>query len=340
MRNFQTLAAATAAVGLLSGAAAAQEFTLRAQTHHSAESLPGRMFEQWVEDVETMSNGRIDVEGFWSSAVVNSVETFDAAATGILDCDITGAAYQTGKNPAFQFLGDVMGGYATPYQMIAWLKTGGGRELADELYHQYGMHLVGFWLQGQESLSSTEPLAGPSDLEEWKFRSPPGLETEIFAALGARPVVMDFTEVFTALETGIIDGADASALNTNVSLGLYDIAGHATYPGFHSMPADHVACNLDVWNSLPQELQRVLYVATDKMALETAVRAEVLNQQAAVQLAEEGITIHDWSAEDRSEFRQFAIENWLRWGEKNEITGRVVQSHIDFMRELGLIEEG
>ena len=47
---------------------------------------------------------------------------------------------------------------------------------------------------------------------------------------------MDFTEIFTALETGIIDGADAANLTNNVGLGLYDIAEHTNFPGFHSMP--------------------------------------------------------------------------------------------------------
>ena len=64
---------------------------------------------------------------FYSSSVVKSVETFDAAATGILDCDMTGGAYQTGKNPAFQFAGDLMGGYQNPYQQMAWLLHGDGK---------------------------------------------------------------------------------------------------------------------------------------------------------------------------------------------------------------------
>ena len=71
----------------------------------------------FVEDVTAMSNGEIKIEMFYSSAVVKSTETFDAAATGILDCDMTGGAYQTGKNPAFQFAGDLMGGYQNPYQL-------------------------------------------------------------------------------------------------------------------------------------------------------------------------------------------------------------------------------
>ncbi|HEX6144019.1 MAG TPA: TRAP transporter substrate-binding protein DctP, partial [Geminicoccaceae bacterium] len=245
----QALLATTMLAGVaLAGPAAAQEFTLRIQTHYAPETPSGKLAAQFVDDVETMSGGRVDIEMFFSSSVVKSVETFDAAATGILDGDMTGGAYQTGKNPAFQFVGDPMGGYDTPWQQYAWFYYGGGEELADSLYHQFNMELIGWWIYGQESLASTAPLAGPEDLKDWKFRSPPGLETEIFDKLGASPIVMDFTEVFTALETGIIDGADASSLPDNIGLGLLDIAQHATYPGFHSMPADHLAIRKDVWD--------------------------------------------------------------------------------------------
>ena len=98
--------------------AQAQEFTLRIQTHYAPETPSGQLAQQFVDDVELMSNGRLDIEMFFSSSVVGSVETFDAAATGILDGDMTGGAYQTGKNPAFQFVGDIMGGYDTPVAAI------------------------------------------------------------------------------------------------------------------------------------------------------------------------------------------------------------------------------
>jgi len=149
---------------------------------------------------------------------------------------MTGAAYQTGKNPAFQFLGDIMGGYNTPWEQLSWLYYGGGLEAAQPLYHKYGMQLIGWWVGGQESMSSSKPLAGPEDLKNWKFRSPPGMETEIFAEMGASPIVMDFGEVFTALETKIIDGADASNIRTTQSIGIYDLVKSTTYPGFHSLP--------------------------------------------------------------------------------------------------------
>jgi len=105
-------------------ASVAQSTNLRIQTHFSQETLSGQMAGEFIEDIKAMSNGEIQVEMFYASSVVKSAETFDAAATGILDCDMTGGAYQTGKNPAFQFTGDLNGGYANPYQQMSWLLHG------------------------------------------------------------------------------------------------------------------------------------------------------------------------------------------------------------------------
>jgi TRAP-type mannitol/chloroaromatic compound transport system substrate-binding protein len=334
-----TSLAAAVALGGAGVAFAQAEHTLRIQTHYAPETPSGKLAQQFFDDVETMSGGRIDIEPFFSSSVVKSVETFDAAATGILDCDMTGGAYQTGKNPAFQFVGDVMGGYDTPWQYYEWFYYGGGKEVAEELYHGFNMHPVGWWIYGQESLASTKPLPGIGSLKDFKFRSPPGLETEIFAALGASPVVMDFTEVFTALETKIIDGADASGLANNVGLGLYDIAQHATYPGFHSMPADHLACRKDAWDAMSDDLRRIMEVAMEKLAFQTAMTFEVMNNEAAATLPDKGVTIHEWSQEDRDAFRSAAQEQWQNWAEKTPEARKLVDSHLGFMKNLGLVAE-
>ena len=326
----------TTALVVMAGSAGAQT-TLRIQSHYAPETESGKLAQQFADDVEVMSGGEIDIEMFFSSSVVDTVETFDAAATGILDCDFTGAAYQTGKNPAFQFVGDIMGGYETPWQQYAWLYNG-GFETADELYGQFGMKLIGWWIYGQESMSSTTPIAGPDDLQDWKFRSPPGMETEIFSNLGASPVVMDFTEVFTALETGIVDGADASGLANNVGLGLYDIVQHATFPGFHSMPADHLACRLDVWEGLSDQNKRIMDTAMQKLAFQTALTFEVANNEAAAELREQGVTLYDWSEEDRATFREAAQTAWADWATRTPETKALVDSHMAFMTQLGLIE--
>ena len=332
-----TLAASAAALSVAAVAANAQTTTLRIQTHFSQETLSGQMAGEFIEDVTAMSNGEIQIEMFYASSVVASAETFDAAATGILDCDMTGGSYQTGKNPAFQFTGDLTGGYANPYQQYAWMLHGGGEEALNDLYNQYGMQFVGWWIPGPESLSSTRPISGVADLEGWKFRSPPGVITLIFENLGASPVVMDFNEIFTALETGIIDGADAANLTNNIGLGLYDIAEHTNYPGFHSMPADHLACNKDVWDAMPAHHQAILRIGMQALALKNTTINEVKNAENSVALAEQGLNMYQWSEEDMGVYRQAVQDAWVEFATTPESTN-LLNAHLDFLRGIGAMQ--
>ena len=332
-----TLAASALALGVVATAATAQTTQIRMQTHFSQETLSGQMAAEFIEDVTAMSNGEIQIEMFYASSVVASAETFDAAATGILDCDMTGGAYQTGKNPAFQFAGDLNGAYANPYQQMAWLLHGGGYDALNTLYNEYDMTFVGWWIPGPESLSSTSPIRNVADFEGWQFRSPPGMITMIFENLGASPIVMDFNEIFTALETGIIDGADAANLTNNIGLGLYDIAEHTNYPGFHSMPADHLACRTDFWESMPAHHQAIMRVAMQALALRNATVNEIQNAQNAVILEEQGINLYAWSEEDMQVYRDAVQNAWVEFATTPEAEA-LLASHLDFLRGLGAME--
>jgi TRAP-type mannitol/chloroaromatic compound transport system substrate-binding protein len=340
MKLVKTAISAAVAATMVAGVAMADGHAttkLRIQTHFSPETLSGKMATKYVDDIQTMSNGEISVEMFYSSSVVKSVETFDAAATGILDCDMTGGAYQTGKNPAFQFAGDLMGGYGNPYQQMAWLLHGDGRAALNKLYNGYDMEFVGWWIPGPESLASTKPIRTAADFKDWKFRSPPGLATKVFAELGASPIVMDFNEIFTALETGIIDGADAANLTNNVGLGLYDIAKHTNYPGFHSMPADHLACRKDVWDGMPAHHRKIMEVAMDSLALHNATINEVQNAQTAKDLKAQGVNLYEWAPEDLAAYRTAVQAGWTEFATTPEAK-ELLASHIAFLKNLGAMK--
>ncbi len=333
-----SIAASVAAIAVgTTVSASAQTTNLRIQTHFSPETLSGQMAAEFIEDITAMSNGEIQVEMFYASAVVKSAETFDAAATGILDCDMTGGSYQTGKNPAFQFAGDLNGGYANPYQQYAWLLHGDGYDALNELYNAHNMEFVGWWIPGPESLSSTKPIRGVDDFKNWKFRSPPGIITMIFDNLGASPIVMDFNEIFTALETGIIDGADAANLTNNIGLGLYDIAKHTNYPGFHSMPADHLACRKDVWDAMPDHHKAILKVGMQALGLKNTTINEVKNAQNSVKLAAEGLNMYEWPPEEMAKYRTAVQSAWTQFATTPE-SKSLLESHLNFLRGIGAME--
>ncbi|MGQ9371675.1 TRAP transporter substrate-binding protein [Azospirillum sp. ST 5-10] len=341
MHISRTLAAGLGLVALACtawSAPADAQTKLRFQTHHSSNSLQGKALLRFAELVKEMSDGRLVVDMLTSSAAVKSNEVFEAAATGILDGDATGAGYVTNKDPAFQFFGDVMGGYENAQQIYGWFNDGGGRAVADDLYHRFNMHLIGIFVATPESLGSTAPLAGIDDLNGWKFRSPPGMESEIFGKLGAGPVVMPFGEVFTAMSSGMVSGADASTLAVNKGLGLYDVGKHATYPGFHSMPIEHVTINLDKWNALSDDLKRVMEKAVERIAAEVPRQSAADDEAAAAELSKAGVTLHDWSAEDRAKFRAVAQQVWADWATRSPAAKKAYESHVTYMKSVGLLK--
>lgn len=334
----KTLSGSATVVALMAATASAQT-TLRIQTHQGQSSSYGAAIQEFVDNVNLMSGGDIQIEMFYSSSVVPSAETFDAAINSILDCDMTNGSYQSGKNKAFQFVSDTMGGYDSPLQYQAWVEMGGGREAVNELYAPYNMTFIGAHVGGQESLTSTRPLAGVADLKNWKFRAPPGMASDIFASLGAKPIVMDFSEVITALESGIIDGADASTLGNNLRIGTYDIGKHTNFPGFHSMAADHLACRTDVWEGLTEQQQTIIETAYQNVAMDLILQTLVDNGEALAKLPDMGVTTYNWSAEDRAKFRSAAKEQWDVYGGETEEGKSMVASHVAFMERIGLIQE-
>ena len=337
---FKLISKTIAAVAIVSVAlfGSANAKTLKIETHFTASSPNGEVAAQFAKNVEKFSGGSLKVEMFYSSSVTGkSAEVFNSAQTGIIDCDMTGAGYQTGKNAAFQFAGDVMGGYDNPYQQYEFLNYPGAQEAVDALYNKYGMTLIGWWIPGHESLISSRPIPDVASLKDFKFRSPPGMESMIFTALGAKPIVMDFGEVPTALQTGLIDGADYSSLATNYAGGHYEQNKYATYPGFHSMPADHLACNTKVWNKLKPHEKGAMLAAIEICGRTITSLVERKNAEAVKALKEMGVTLHDWSKEDRAKFRQAALGAWEEWKKKSPEAAALIEIHKAYMKANGIL---
>ena len=337
---FKFISKTIAAVAIVSVAlfGSANAKTLKIETHFTASSPNGEVAAQFAKNVEKFSGGSLKVEMFYSSSVTGkSAEVFNSAQTGIIDCDMTGAGYQTGKNAAFQFAGDVMGGYDNPYQQYEFLNFPGAQDAVDALYNKYGMTLIGWWIPGHESLISSRPIPDVASLKDFKFRSPPGMESMIFTALGAKPIVMDFGEVPTALQTGLIDGADYSSLATNYAGGHYEQNKYATYPGFHSMPADHLACNTKVWKKLKKHEQGAMLAAIEIAGRTITSLVERKNAEAVKALNEMGVTLHDWSREDRLKFRTAALAAWEEWKTKSPEAAALIEIHKAYMKANGIM---
>ncbi|HWQ38759.1 MAG TPA: TRAP transporter substrate-binding protein [Burkholderiales bacterium] len=308
------------------------------QSYWQSGTLPQQLFEDFAKRVETLSGGRLRIEALPTNAVVAPPEGLDAVGAGVLDGQNGGPAYYTGKDAAFALIGDPQGAFDNPYQMQMWMEYGGGKELARELYAQYGVRYVGGVWYGVESLVSKRPLRALADFKGLKIRAPQGMSGEIFSLLGAAPVQLPGSEVYTALERGVVDASDWGTLSMNEDLGYHRLARYPTYPGFHSMPSGDISINLKRWEALPADLRAAIEVATHEYAREMIQRNYLADQKIAVEATRRGFEPIDLPPGERQKFREIARGVWKSYAAKSPMAQRVYDSQIAFLQQLGLLQ--
>jgi TRAP-type mannitol/chloroaromatic compound transport system substrate-binding protein len=253
-------------------------------------------------------------------------------------CAWRGFSHPPCKSPSRENAASLPGGWENPRQAQEWLEYGGGKELVRELYAKFNAHFVtGIWY-GAESLVSKKPLRTLADFKGLKIRAPVGMGQDIFTILGAAPVNLPGSEVYTSLERGVVDASDWGTLSMNQDLGYHKLAKYPSYPGFHSMPMGDVAVNMKRWNALPGDLKLIVEVAARDFSREMVELNGLEDIRVATEAASLGVAPISLSPEERRKFREIARGVWKQYAGRSEMAKKVYDSQMAFMTKLGLLE--
>lgn len=212
--------------------------------------------------VKQMSGGRLNISVYGAGELVPAFEVFDAVSQGGAEMGHGSAYYWKGKNSATPFFTAIPFGL-TAQEMNGWLHYGGGLQLWEELYEQFnvipfaggstGVQMAGWF---NKEINSIEDLKG------LKMRIP-GLGGEVLKRLGGVPVVLPGGEIFTSLQTGVIDASEWVGPYNDKTFGFQKIAKYYYYPGWHEPGSIlEFSVNKDAFNALPEDLQAIVRTAT------------------------------------------------------------------------------
>ncbi|MEO1190546.1 MAG: TRAP transporter substrate-binding protein [Pseudomonadota bacterium] len=327
-----------AAMSLAAGGVQAQE-VWKIQSLWSAGTINQKVFEKWASDLTEASDGRLTIEPLPVRSVVAHNETLDAVGAGILQGQHTAPIYFSGRDAAFAMIGDLNAAYENPYQMEYWFYYRGGLELAREVYAQHNLFFVGPIWWGVESIPVNKPVRSLADFEGVKLRMPEGPSHDIFNRIGAAPVNIPGSEVYTSLERGVIDGTDWGTISMNQDLGYHGIAQYPIYPGLHSMPTAEIAINMDAWNALPDDLKTLVEMSVRAFNADMIGAIAVADIEAVAKAKEEGATIIEWSAEERKKLRAIAAEVWKEYASRSELANKIYESQVAWLKELNLLDQ-
>ncbi len=214
----------------------------------------GAAADRVAEFITEMSGGAMRVHVFSAGELVGAFDSFDAVSSGSADMYHGAEYYWAGKSKAYPFFTAVPFGMTAP-EIMGWTEFGGGQQLWDELSSKFNIkpfvagnsgHQLAGWFK--------RPINSLEDLKGMKVRMP-GIGGEVLRRIGASAIALPGGEIYAALQSGAIDGAEWVGPWNDLAFGFYREAKYYYWPGFQEPGAQLGAgVNLDVWNSLnPQE---------------------------------------------------------------------------------------
>lgn len=218
--------------------------------------------EGFAQRVNAMSDGRLNIKVYAGGELVPPLEAFDAVSRGTAELAHTTPYYWKGKTPAAQFFTAVPFGLST-LEMHAWLSHGGGMALWQEAYAPFGVKPLAAGNSGMQMGGwFNKEINSLEDLKGLKIRTP-GLGAEVYNRLGATTVNLPGGEVFTALQTGVIDASDWVSPYNDLAFGIHKAAKYYYAPGWQEPQAViELLINQKAWDALPADLQAIVEEAS------------------------------------------------------------------------------
>ncbi|MCJ8337360.1 MAG: TRAP transporter substrate-binding protein DctP [Pseudomonadales bacterium] len=274
--------------------------------------------QQMMSQIKRESEGALIFKLRSDNGFVEPRAAYNAVRTGEIDAMLMTPSYWAGADPVFAIMGDLVAAWNSPAQYLRWLVEFQGIQYLNRAYHRVGLKLLGFTVSPAESLLSTKPIANIDDFKRLVMRAPPGMISDFFQLLGARPRNIAGGKVLMALQQGRIDMADFSDLAVNDQLGAYRWAKHTNYPGFHSMPLYDFVVREKSWKKLSQRQQHIVMHAVERwQSVAYKVSSKEL-EQAKIRVIGQGVTLHHWSKAELKRARQHAVKVWDRHANKSD----------------------
>ena len=291
--------------------------------------------ERIADLVEEMSDGQMTITVYGAEEQVPAFGVFDAVSSGSHQMGHSGGYFWKGKVPAAQFFTSVPFGL-TADEINAWVNRGGGLDLWREIYEPFNIYPIPAGNTGTQMFGwFNKEINSLEDVKGLKMRIP-GIGGEVLKEAGGIPVTLPGGELFTALQTGVIDATEWVGPYNDLTFGFHQAAKYYYYPGWHEPgPMLELIINLDEWNSLPKHLQVIIETATKAVNQDMLDEYLAKNNQALTELVEvHGVELRRLPDDVIEEFKIISDQILEELAQEDETIAKVYNSYKSFKEDV------
>ncbi len=273
--------------------AQAAEFNFKLGTN-VPETHPLNVYARKAADqIREKTNGRFDLQLFANNQLGGDSDMFSQLRSGALECfTLSGVNVLSTLIPSAAIYGL---GFAFKDYPTLWAALDGklGAHLRGQI-NKAGLHVMDrIWDNGfRQITSSTRAITQPADLQGFKIRVPvSALWTSLFKSLGAAPTGINFAEVYSALQTKIVDGQENPPAIISAAK-LYEVQKYCSLTN-HMWDGWWFLVNRKAWESVPNDVRDIVSESINAHAL--LEREEVARQNTALKsdLAAKGLIFNE-----------------------------------------------
>ncbi len=257
-RNMVTGAAGLSAATILHWPANAAEFSYKLGGSSPMEH-PAMAHSQIAADkIKQATNGRMEITMYPSSQLGGDTAMISQVISGALQMYILPIDLLAPRNPVCGITG--VGFAFADYEHVWPAMDGDLGKMLRDVAEKIGLFCLDKgWDHGFRQVTTrTKPIASPDDLHGFKIRLPvaPFL-VSLFRHLGASPTTLNFSEVYSALQTGIVDGQENPLVLIDTAK-LYEVQKYCSLTN-HVWAGFHTSFNVAAWKKLPPDLQETVH---------------------------------------------------------------------------------
>jgi C4-dicarboxylate-binding protein DctP len=310
------------AVAQLPEAALAQQPIIIKFSHVVANDTPkGKGAIKFKELAEQYTNGKVKVEVYPNSQLFKDKEEIEALQLGSVQMLAPSTAkFAPLGVKEFEAL-DLPWLFANEGVYDNAMKATVGKWLFKKLEAK-GISGLGYWDNGFHMVSANRPLINPPDFQGLKIRiSGSKIADQYFRVLGSIPQIMAFSEVYQALQTGVVDGCENTPSNY-LTQKFHEVQKHITV-SYHAHLQYAVIVNSKFWNGLPTDIRGQLDKAMGEATDYTNSIAVKENEDALTEIKKTGATTLHYMTDDQRKAWQTAMAPTYKWA-KGRVGGEVL----------------